>query len=159
ALGAAETGLQIASARLHEAAQRFVISKSDITGSLASELWNGDTSHAGTVQVQLPLTSYPESSTPSGLAQAIANRHACDENVVTGVGVSQPTLGNAISGADLSVYAKTGWLYTPVVGVDAPASGSKPSVGFSVTYAPLADGKTVRAIVTGFDFAYTRAGQ
>ncbi|MGH7244346.1 MAG: hypothetical protein ACREJD_13120 [Phycisphaerales bacterium] len=159
ALGAAETGLQIASARLHEAAQRFIISKSDITGSLASELWNGDTSHAGTVQVQVPLTSYPESSTPSGLAQAVANRHACDQNVVTGVGVAQPTLGNAISGADLTVYAKTGWLYTPVVGVDAPVSGGKPTLGFSVTYAPLADGKSVRAIVTGFDFAYTRAGQ
>lgn len=159
ALGAAETGLQIASARLHEAAQRFVISKSDITGSLASELWNGDTSHAGTVQVQNPLTSYPEASTPSGLAQAVANRHACDQNVVSGVGVAQPTLGNAMSGADLAVYAKTGWLYTPVVGVDAPGSGGKPSVGFSVTYAPLADGRTVRAIVTGFDFAYTRAGK
>ncbi|MBN8598871.1 MAG: hypothetical protein J0L78_14455 [Planctomycetes bacterium] len=159
ALGAAETGLHIASARLHEAAQRFVISKSDITGSLASELWNGDTSKAGTVQVQLPLTSYPESSTPGGIAQAVANRHACDQNVVTGVGVSQPTLGNAISGADLSVYAKSGWLYTPVVGVDAPGSGGKPTIGFSVTYAPLADGRTVRAIVTGFDFGYSRNGQ
>lgn len=159
ALGAAETGLTIASARLHEAAQRFIISKSDITGSLASELWNGNTSNAGTVQVQSPLTSYPESSTPSGIAQAVANRHACDQNVITGVGVSQPTLGNAISGADQSVYAKTGWLYTPVVGVDAPGSGGKSTLGFSVTYAPLADGKTVRAIVTGFDFGYTRAGQ
>lgn len=159
ALGAAETGLHIASARLHEAAQRFVISKSDINGSLASQLWNGDTSQAGTVQVQSPLTSYPESSTPSGLAQAVANRHACDQNVVSGVGVSQPTLGNAISGADLSVYATTGWLYTPVVGVDEPGTSGKPSIGFSVTYAPLADGRTVRAIVTGFDFAYTRAGQ
>lgn len=159
ALGAAETGLHIASARLHEAAQRFIISKSDITGGLASELWNGDTSKAGTVQVQLPLTSYPESSTPSGIAQAVANRHACDQNVVTGVGVSQPTLGNAISGADLSVYATTGWLYTPVVGVDAPGSSGKPTIGFSVTYAPLADGRTVRAIVTGFDFGYSRNGQ
>ncbi|MBX3380042.1 MAG: hypothetical protein KF805_08090 [Phycisphaeraceae bacterium] len=159
ALGAAETGLHIASARLHEAAQRFVISKSNITGALASELWNGDTSNAGTVQVQVPLTSYPESSTPSGIAQAVANRHACDQNVITGVGVAQPTLGNAISGADLSVYASTGWLYTPVVGVDAPGSNGKSTLGFSVTYAPLADGKTVRAIVTGFDFGYTRAGQ
>lgn len=159
ALGAAETGLQIASARLQEAAQRFIISKSNITGSLASELWNGDKSHAGTVQVQSPLTSYPEASTPSGLAAAVANRHACDQNVITGVGVSQPTLGNAISGADLAVYAKTGWLYTPVVGVDPAPSGGKPSLGFSITYAPLADGKTVRAIVTGFDFGYTRSGQ
>ncbi|HEX8876243.1 MAG TPA: hypothetical protein VF777_05805 [Phycisphaerales bacterium] len=158
ALGAAETGLQIANARLQEAAQRFVISKSNITGTLASQLWNGDVSGAGTVSVRAPLSSYPESSTPSGLAQAIANRHAADQNVITGKGVSQPTIGNAISGADLTEYAAAGWLYTPVVGIDAGANGT-PSVGYSVTYAPLADGKTIRAIVTGFDFGYTRAGQ
>ena len=160
ALGAAETGLKIASARLQEAAQRFVISKSDITGSLAAELWNGNTSNAGTVTIQNPLSSYPEDKKPAGLAEALANRHAADQNVVSGVGVSQPTLGNAMSGADLTVYAKTGWLYTPVVGIDAAPSGqTKPTLGFSITYAPLADGKTVRAIVTGFDFAYTRANQ
>lgn len=160
ALGAAETGLQIASARLHEAAQRFIISKSDINGTLAFEMWNGNTSNAGTVKVQNPLTSYPESHTPAGIAEALANRHAADQNVVSGVGVSQPTLGNAMSGADLTIYSKTGWLYTPVVGIDAAPTGeSKPTLGFSVTYAPLVDGKTVRAIVTGFDFGYTRANQ
>ncbi|MFN9974953.1 MAG: hypothetical protein ACK58T_34185, partial [Phycisphaerae bacterium] len=65
ALGAAETGLQIASARLQEAAQRFIISKSNITGTLASQMWEGNMSGAGTVQVRTPLSSYPESSTPS----------------------------------------------------------------------------------------------
>ncbi|MBY0112529.1 MAG: hypothetical protein K2Y21_06885 [Phycisphaerales bacterium] len=158
ALGAAETGLQIASARLQEAAQRFVISKSNITGTLASQMWGGNMSGAGTVSVRPPLSSYPESSTPSGLAQAVANRHAADQNVITGKGVAQPTIGNAMSGADLTEYAAAGWLYTPVVGIDAGSNGT-PSVGYSVTYAPLADGKTIRAIVTGFDFGYTRAGQ
>jgi Tfp pilus assembly protein PilX len=158
ALGAAETGLQIASARLQEAAQRFIISKSNITGTLASQMWEGNMSGAGTVQVRTPLSSYPESSTPSGLAQAVANRHAADQNVITGKGVSQPTIGNAISGVDLTQYAASGWLYTPVVGIDSGTNGT-PSVGYSVTYAPLADGKTIRAIVTGFDFGYTRAGQ
>ncbi len=160
ALGAAETGLAIASSRLQEAAQRFIISKSDITAGLATDLWNGNTGTAGTVTVQNPLSSYPESTTPAGLADALAHRHAADQNVITGTGVSQPTLGNAISGADLTQYAKTGWLYTPVVGVDPTPTGEKtPTLGFSVTYAPLADGRTVRAIVTGFDFAYTRSGQ
>lgn len=160
AQGAAETGLAIAQARLLEAAQRFVISRSNIDSALATQIWNGNTSGAGTVQVLPPLSSYPESALPGGIAAALANRHAADQNIISGAGVSQPTLGNAMADVDLAIYQQTGWLYTPVVGVDAtPVGGTTPTLGFTITYAPLVDGRMIRAIVTGFDFAYTRNGQ
>ncbi|MDX2117636.1 MAG: hypothetical protein SFY96_05565 [Planctomycetota bacterium] len=155
AQGAAETGLAVARARLNEAFARFIVSKSEVDSSFGTALWTGSTSSLGTVTVLGP-TGYTESSSPSGVAQALANRHAADQNVVTAAGVSSPTIGNAPSGTDLTEFASSGWVFTPAIAVDSAQLNESSPVCFSVTYAPLNDGVTIRAIVTGFDFGYSR---
>jgi len=155
AQGAAETGLGIARARMAEAAARFVVAKSEVDASFGRALWTGDTGSIGTVTVLGP-TGFTESSAPSGVGQALANRHAADQNVVSGVSVSAPTIGNAPAGVDTTEYSSASWLFTPAVAVDAQQANESAPVCFSVTYAPLNDGVTIRAIVTGYDFGYTR---
>ena len=155
AQGAAETGLAMARARLAEAATRFIVSKSEVDASFGQALWSGDTSSLGTVTVLGP-SGYTESTSPSGVAQAVANRHAADQNVVTGVSVDTPAIANSPSGTDLTEYAASQWVFTPAVAVDEAQNNESAPVCFSVTYAPLVDGVTIRAIVTGYDFGYSR---
>lgn len=160
AQSAAETGMQVAQQRMTEAASRFVVSYSDIDEDFGSKLWSGTAAGMGTISVIPPPSGFGESSTPSGIAQAVANRHAADENLVTSVSVSAPTIGGAMAGVDLTEYQSTNWLYTPAVSIETSVDdANKPSLAFSVTYAPLANGTDVRVIVTGYDFNYDRDGE
>lgn len=156
ALSAAETGMEVATARLSEAAGRFVVSRSTIDSTSGAAAWNGNISAFGTVTVLPPPSGFSEGSQPFNIAQALANQHAADQNVVTAVGISTPVIGNAMAGVSLDDYAANGWLYTPAVSLE---SGSASPACFQITYAPLANGTDVRVIVTGYDYGYTRNGE
>lgn len=156
ALSAAETGMEVATARLSEAAGRFVVSRSTIDATSGAAAWNGNISAFGTVTVLPPPSGFSEGSQPFNIAQALANQHAADQNVVTAVGISTPVIGNAMAGVSLDDYAANGWLYTPAVSLE---SGSASPACFQITYAPLANGTDVRVIVTGYDYGYTRNGE
>ncbi|QOI99005.1 MAG: hypothetical protein HRU70_00250 [Phycisphaeraceae bacterium] len=155
AASAAETGLEIAAARLQEAASRFIVSNSTVNATFGRDAWTGSLGGLGTINILPPPSGFSEAQFPFGLAQAVANHHAADQNIVTAAGVSVPVIGNAMAGVDLGVYASSGWVYTPAVAIDT--GGGEP-LCFSVTYAPLANGTDVRAIVTGYDYAYQRNG-
>lgn len=162
AMGAAETGLAIAKARLAEAASRFVISNSDMNADSVTALWDGDLGALGAVEVLSPPSGHSEASEPASLAEAISLIHAADGNLVDWGDVSSPTVTSAPAGADLDVFRDDGWVVTPVVAleelpIDDAVPVSQPA--FQVVYAPLANGTDIRVIVTGYDFGYRRNGQ
>lgn len=160
ALGAAETGLEVARARLKEAASRFVVSNSDVDGAFGWGLWTGDLSVLGTYTILPPPSGYPEpgGSSSIGLAQALSNAHAADQNTVTGCGPGAPTIGAAMDSVSETEYMSDGWLYTPGVALESTPDGGYP-LAFSITYAPLANGTDIRAIVTGYDYGFATDGE
>jgi hypothetical protein len=159
AQSAAETGLSVAARRLSNAAGRFVISKSTVDGTFGWNLWSGNLAALGQHEVLPPVTGRQDMPTPAGLAAAVAEDHAQDQDIVTEVGISTVTIGNRP--ADMgNEYKSTEWVFTPAVAVEPRVPGSvTPPLAYSITYAPLANGTDIRAIVTGYDFAYGRAGQ
>ncbi|MCC6676249.1 MAG: hypothetical protein IT436_03815 [Phycisphaerales bacterium] len=160
ALGAAETGLGVARARLKEAASRFVVSNSQVDSQFGWGLWTGDMSVLGTYTILPPASGYPEpgGSSSIGLAQALANAHAADQNTVSGCGPAAPTIGDAMESVSEDEYMSDGWLYTPGVALEQTSEGGYP-LAFSITYAPLANGTDVRAIVTGYDYGFSADGE
>ncbi|MBI1191111.1 MAG: hypothetical protein GC200_10580 [Tepidisphaera sp.] len=159
AQGAAETGLSVGKARLAEAAARFIVSKSDVNQAFGQALWSGSLSSLGNYQVLPPKTGRQDLSAPANLVNALAQAHTLDQDIVTSLGISQPTIGNAIAGSS-SDYAGANWLYTPAVALEPRAQGqSDPPLAYQITYAPLANGTDIRIIATGYDFGYSRDGQ
>lgn len=159
AQSAAETGLLVGRARLTEAAGRFVVSKSDVNQAFGQALWSGSLSSLGNYQVLPPKTGRQDLSSPANMVNALAQAHTLDQDIVTSLGIAQPTIGNAMAGAS-SDYASNNWLYTPGVALEARHTGqSDPPLAYQITYAPLANGTDVRIIATGYDFGYTRDGQ
>lgn len=161
AAGAAETGLAIAQVRLAESASRFLVSTSDMDSATVTALWLGNTGGLGDITVLDPPNGQAEGSTPAGIAEAVALIHAADENIIIdGFGIAAPTIGAAPAGVDLSIYQADGWVYTPIVALEAlPDTGTITQPAYQIVYAPLANGIDIRAIVTGYDFAYQRNGQ
>ncbi|HYE62556.1 MAG TPA: hypothetical protein VD997_11230 [Phycisphaerales bacterium] len=159
AQSAAETGLSIAARRLSNASSRFVISRSNVDSSFGWNLWSGNLGALGQHAVLRPTTGRQDLSLPSGLAAAIAEDHAQDQDIVTEVGLSQVAVGNAPANTS-SEYRTTYWVFTPAVAVEPRQTGSTtPPLAYTVTYAPLANGTDIRVIATGYDYAYSRAGQ
>jgi hypothetical protein len=159
AQSAAETGLAVGKARLAEAAARFVVAESTVDGTFGWNLWAGNLGALGTVVVLPPATGRLDQPTPSGLAEAVAQAHSLDQDIVTSLGVSTVTIGNARAGVG-SAYQSTHWVYTPAVALE-PRSvpDGDPPLAFQVTYAPLASGTDIRIIVTGYDLGYSRNGR
>jgi hypothetical protein len=152
AIGAAETGLAIAESRLAEAASRFVISNSEMNGSLVTKIWRGTVTSSDTTFDVLPASTFVESSTPAGIAQALVNRHAADGNVATVPGtVTVPAVVARPANASSTIYAANGWVVTPPIAIDTAVTdtAARPAA-FAITYAPLADGTTIRIVVTGY---------
>jgi hypothetical protein len=161
ALGAAETGLEVARSRLVEGAERFVVAKGVVDQGFGQRLWRGSLSGSdGTVVVQPPISYVNTLGTPAGLAEAVAQIHTKDNNtvVVAATGdIASPTIIDN-PGADTSVYDTRSWLYTPAVALTAQTPGGPRGTAFQITYAPLTNGTDVRVIVTGFDFDYAAKG-
>jgi hypothetical protein len=152
ALGAAETGLAVATARLTEATNRFIVSRGVVDGAYGGKVWRGTlTSGDGTVTVTRPPSGFTEAALPAGIAGALINAHAADQNVVAYAGgLLAPALVGAPAGTDTAVYASDAWVVTPAVGIDGTASGGATPAAYQITYAPLANGTDVRIIATGF---------
>ena len=160
AQSAAETGLLVARSRLTEAANRFLVSESNVNSAFGVALWTGETSSLGTVQVLPPRTGRQDLSAPSGIAAALAQVHALDQNTISELGVSTPVVGSALSGASETEYIENFWVYTPAIAIEAAGEGQDlPPLAYIITYAPLVNGTDVRAIVTGVDLSYRRGGQ
>jgi hypothetical protein len=159
AQSAAETGMRVAESRLREASARFVVAKSDVDAAFAWDLWSGNLASLGTVNVLPPTTGRLDQTTPGSLAEAVAQAHTLDQDIVTSLGVSTATVGNAPAGSG-SEYHASHWVFTPAVALEArPAPGAEPPLAYMVTYAPLAGGTDIRVFVTGYDLGYTRNGQ
>jgi hypothetical protein len=160
AQSAAETGLELAEARLKEAGARFLMSDSDVTPTFGWDLWRGSLSGFSTYQIIPGKTMRQDLASPSGLAEAVAQAHNLDQNIVDEAGITTVTLGNAPAGTP-ATFKQTSWVFTPAVAVEnQPADAADvPPLCYQITYAPLADGRDVRVIVTGYDFSYERNGQ
>ena len=161
AQSAAETGLSVAETRLREAASRFLMSHSDVTGDFGWDLWRGQLSGYSTYSVIPGRTGPQNAGAPSGIAQALAQAHAMDANVVAAIGINSVTIANAPTGTSTSVFRGSQWVYTPGVAIAPQETGTNPPppLSYQITYAPLANGTDVRVIVTGYDFNYNRGGQ
>jgi hypothetical protein len=153
AMGAADTGLAVARARLAEAASRFVVERGTVDADFATRLWDGTlTGSDGAVTVLPTAAGYQEQGTPAGVAAAITNSFSADQNVVPINGIpDSPVTHSAPSGTDETVFRTTGWVTIPAIAIDADASeeGVNPAA-YQVTFAPLANGTDVRIIVTGY---------
>jgi hypothetical protein len=153
ALGAAETGLEVARARLAENASRFLIPPGRIDADYGRRLWNGSLSTAqGLPQVLPPPSGFSEETTPRGIAQALVNQFNADQNIVSvATGLSAAQIATAPAGINTDVYDEDNWITTPAVAIDASATapGARPAA-FSITYAPLANGTDIRIFATGF---------
>ncbi len=153
AMGAADTGMAIAKARLLEATKRFVVDRGQIDGDLGPKLWRGTWSASdGQSRVMATTAGYSEARVPTGIAEALSNAFGADANIVSIAGISDdPEIHAAPGSADASVYGAEGWLTCPAVAIDLDAGVStNHPAAFQVTYAPLANGTDVRIIVTGY---------
>lgn len=160
AMQAAETGLLVAEQRLEEASNRFVIERGEVDLTLGQRLWRGTYSGADGVVVVLPAPSgHAEPGLPAGIAEAVAYRHAADENTVEVDGITDVVIGPAPTGTDLTEYQAQGWVTTPAVALRTQTSDNDLPTAFQITYAPLANGTDVRVFVTGYDFDPTRPGR
>ncbi len=152
ALGAAETGLAVAKARLQEAASRFIVDRGTVDGSYGSKLWAGTLSAGdGQRTVLAPPSGFAESSLPAGIAQAVVNVHAADSNTIAVAGLaSSPAISSAPAGTDASAYAASNWVITAPVAIGGASADGALNAAFQITYAPLANGTDIRIIATGF---------
>jgi hypothetical protein len=162
-MGAAETGMEIAQARIEHAISRFVIERGEVEASFGSGLWAGTYGSGYGVVTVLPLSN---GDVPTGIADALMRIHNDDVNVVTIGTLDTPRIATAPSGLPPGVYAGTNWVQTPAIGLVTQANAPNPTpqgdaIGsaFQITYAPLADGVTVRIIVTGYDFDHSQGGK
>ncbi|MEO1535411.1 MAG: hypothetical protein AAFS11_07605, partial [Planctomycetota bacterium] len=159
AMQSAETGLAVAEKRIREASSRFVLSRGEIDPDLGDRLWNGTWSGSdGNIMVMPPQSGHGEPGTPNGIAQALAYRHAADTNWIEVDGIDATIIGPAPSEAG-DEYMETGWVTTRAIPLAQATSDDTLPTAFQITYAPLANGTDVRAIVTGYDFDPTRPGR
>ncbi|MEM8757772.1 MAG: hypothetical protein AAGF47_08315 [Planctomycetota bacterium] len=159
AMQAAETGMLVAERRIRESSGRFVVSRSEITPDLGRDLWLGTYTGAdGPITVLPPSSGHAEPSTPVGIAQAIAFRHGADTGFLELDGIDAAIIGPAPSSAG-GEYLPVGWVTTPALPVAQVSGNDEFPTAFQITYAPLANGQDVRAIVTGYDFDPTRPGR
>lgn len=162
AMSAAETGLAVAEHRLQEAASRFVVSESDIDADMSWALWRGDGGLIGTHQVLPPPSGFSEAALPGGIAEALLNMHAADQNLLTGNGfITDPSIAGAPAGVPDGVYEATNWVFTPAVMIEGwdEEGGGNPPPAYQIRYAPLAGGEYVRVIVDGIVFDFQRNQQ
>lgn len=161
AMSAAETGLEVAEHRLQEAASRFVVAESEIDADMSWALWTGDSGMIGVHQVLPPPSGHAESGLPGGIAEAILNAHAADQNLFDGTGyITEPEIGSAPAGLPSGVYEATHWVYTPPVMIEGwPDGQDNPPPAYQIRYAPLAGGQFIRVIVDGFVYDFQRNSQ
>ncbi len=143
AMGAVDTGMDIAAARLSEAASRFVVAKGQITPDYAAELWAGTYSDSPSVRVLPALYGRAEDSPPDGIAAALAAHHAGDEEADPAGDITLPD-------------APDGWVVAPPIALEKGGNDQAVTLA-QITYVPPDANGRVRAIVTGYDWDWTRS--
>ncbi len=159
AMSAAETGLAVAEHRLNEASSRFIVAESDLDADLTWALWKGDSGLIGTYQVAPPADGYAESALPAGIAEALVNAHAADQNILSGFEyIDAPEITSAPADITGGVYEGSNWVNTPAVMLSewADPTGTNPPPAYQIRYAPLAGGHTIRVIVEGIVYDFQR---
>lgn len=155
AMGAAETGLAVGEVRLAYAASRILNNKGNVDATVGAALWGGSPSAVATTTI-VPMF---DGTSPSNVSDALMYMHGLDNNTITIGGVTTPQRGNIPSGLSSGTYGATDWIVTPAISlVDEVGSTQTNGSAFQITYAPLADGKTIRIVSTGYDFGVTRNG-
>ncbi len=146
ALGAVDTGMQIAAQRLTEAASRVVSSKGEIDADYALDLWNGTYSGEWDVTILDAPYGRSEPYSPTSVSEILALHHAYDDldNVVL------EDADNAPQGIDLPT-APTGWVVSNPIGLSRDPSGLIVTAA-QVTYIPPDDNGEVMVVVTGYDW-------
>ncbi len=152
ALGAAETGLSVAKARLQEAVARFVVDKGVVDAAYARKVWAGTlTSGDGQLSVLAPPSGFTEAGLPAGVAQALVNVHTADSSAIAVSGLAtSAAITAAPGGTDTATYSATNWVVTQPVAIEGATGTGALNAAFQITYAPLANGTDIRVFATGF---------
>ncbi|MCA9310013.1 MAG: hypothetical protein KDA21_02345, partial [Phycisphaerales bacterium] len=142
ALGAVDTGMELAESRLAEAAARFVVAKGEIDADYAEELWYGTYDDEPVVIVLPPADGRAEDSLPDGIAEALEKHHAADD-------------GDNIAGAITLPTPPEGWVIAPPIGLARTAQGQIVTA-VQITYVPPDAEGRILVIATGYDWDYSR---
>lgn len=142
ALGAVDTGMEIASSRLTEAASRFVVAKGDITPAYALQLWNGTFANDPVVNILPPPHGRIETVQATSIATALAQHHAAD------------AAGNIADDITLPTPPE-GWVVAPPIGLEKDGNG-RIVTATQITYVPPDAAGRVLVIVTGYDWDWSR---
>lgn len=159
AMGAADTGMEVAMKRLQDACSRFVVERGTIDAGFAERMWGGNYSSGeiadggdGEVRVLPPPSGHPEVGSPAGIVQALRDAFDAEANTVLMVGtpVAADIHDAPMEDPELAGYAEDYWLTTPVIAIGGDGGSGDNPAGYQITYAPLANGTDVRVIVTGY---------
>ena len=152
ALGAADTGIGLAASRLNEACARFVTTKGEMTPAYLLSLWRDATSATPAATVLPAVDGRSETSSPKGIAAALVNLNKADSssNIVSATGTNA-------AGPITVPTPPTDWVAFSPIGIEKNVAG-KIVTAVQISYSPP-DSTTgqVQAIVTGYDWDYTRA--
>jgi len=150
ALGAVDTGMEIAASRLSEAAERFVVSKGEVDAAYALALWNGTYDDDPAVTVLPPPDGRVEEEAATSIREALLYHHQADEegNTVAEDGSNAPA-------PIVLPDPPTGWLVAAPIGIARNGAGDIVTAA-QITYVPPDEAGRVLVVVTGYDWDHTR---
>ncbi len=150
-IGAVDTGLEIAEARLTEAASRFIVARGDITPAYALQLWDGTFDAVPPVTVIPPLFARPEVTPPISISEALVFHHESDNvnNLVAADGSNTP------SPIILPTETPAGWVVTTPIGLERDGLNNIVTA-VQLTYLPPDALGAVRIVVTGYTWDFAR---
>ena len=141
ALGAVDTGMELAESRLDEAAARFVVARGEIDAAYAEDLWFGTYDDEPAVIVLPPQDGREEASTPAGIAEALELHHGADSGANIAGTITLPT-------------PPEGWVAAPPIGLHR--AGDQIVTAVQITYVPPDAQGRILVIATGYDWDYNR---
>lgn len=152
AMGAAETGLEIARNQLKNAISRFVVEKGVVDAGFGRRLWTGTMrSEDGRVNVLAARNGVLDAVSVRGVAEALVSAHRADQNIVEASGFPTEAGTFSPSTVDTTVYEADSWVRTGLTALDGDMRVRNTlASAYQITYAPLANGTDVRIIVTGY---------
>ncbi|MCA9298277.1 MAG: hypothetical protein KDA28_04380, partial [Phycisphaerales bacterium] len=144
-LGAVDTGIEIASARLQEAASRFVVAKGHIDADYAEDLWDGSYGASPAVTILPAPFGRAGQITVNSLRTAIIDAHlAHDSNDLITDDSNVPLAINIPDAPD-------GWIVTDPIGIERAPNGLIVTAA-QISYLPPDDQGRILVIVTGYNY-------
>ncbi|MEM8834378.1 MAG: hypothetical protein AAGD00_01030 [Planctomycetota bacterium] len=141
-IGAVDTGLEIARARLEEAATRVITARGDIDPDYATDLWMGTYGASPAVVIIPPPDGRDEDPVASSIMDILIAHHAWDDadNIVGDIALPTPP---------------PGWVVAPPIGIERN-EGGQITTAAQITYVPPDEEGRVLTIVTGYDWDFSR---